>query len=143
MVTDQEIIAEVRSWIGGAWIHGQALKGPKPDGGADCIQFIIKVAKTFGWVPVSYKPAPYNRDYALHNDVSLIKQEISKFCDEVVNLKVGDVMLYISGRCASHAGIYIGNNKIVHAHIRRGIVEDGLKDMKEPLDSIWRFKQNA
>lgn len=135
---EKKIISEARSWINPPtkWMHGVALKGYR----TDCVQFIISLAKEFGWIPQDYKTFPYNQDYALHNDTSLIKQEIMKFCDEVTDgMKVGDIVLFKFGKCASHAGIYIGNNRVVHAHVRQGVIEDDIKNIVKPIDSIWRF----
>jgi cell wall-associated NlpC family hydrolase len=132
---NQEIITEARLWKGTRWMHGQALRGV----GTDCIQFLISIAKKFMLVPQDYKPPAYTRDYALHNDVSLMKQEISKFCFEVKDMQSGDIILYKVGKCASHAGIYVGGNKVIHSHIKQGVIEDELRNIKFPVDSVWRF----
>lgn len=133
---EKQIIEEARSWIGTKWIHGQALKGV----GTDCIQMIISIAKTFGWIPQNYTVAPYNQDYALHNETSQIKAGIVEFCYEVTDgkYKVGDIMLFAFGKCASHAGIYVGDNRIVHAPIKYGVLEDNIKNVGKPLESVWR-----
>src|SRR3990172_3069107 len=105
-MTDQEIITEARSWMRPPtpWKHGIALKGF----GADCIQFIVAMVKGFGWLPAGYETKKYNQDYALHNDLSVLKRDIAEFCVEVQvdALKVGDILLFVYGRCANHAGLY-------------------------------------
>lgn len=134
--TREDVIAEVESWKGTQWMHGVALKGYR----TDCVQYLIQIAKHFGWIPESYVPPKYRQDYALHNDDSILKVLISEVCYEIdsESKDIGDILLFVSGKCASHAGIYIGRNRMVHAHILSGVREDGID--KRILDSVWRFK---
>jgi NlpC/P60 family putative phage cell wall peptidase len=133
---DNLIIAEVRSWIGNRWRHGQAFKGQ----GTDCVQWLLVLGKQFGWVPQSYKPPRYNRDWALHNNESILLQEIQKFCSPVnyPDIKVGDVLIFKYSMAESHAGIYIGEGRMVHAHIRQGVIEEDVKRYDDKLSSCWR-----
>ena len=136
-MNNNEIINEARSWIGTKWIHGQALKGV----GTDCVHFLIAIAKTFNWIPQNYKPPVYNQDWALHNEESILLKELEKFCYKIESpFQVGDVLTFIFGKCVSHAGIYIGDNKMVHAYIRRGVVESSIEHYKKYFHSAWRIK---
>lgn len=135
---------EICSWIGKRWIHGQALKTE----GADCIQFIIAVSKTVGWLPKEYRSIKYAKDWAIHNDRSILKEEMKKYCVQVFTdnimlnldkLQVGDIVLMVSGKTSGHAGFYIGDGNIVHAHIRNGITQEELKVYIDKIDSVWRF----
>jgi NlpC/P60 family putative phage cell wall peptidase len=137
--SDAEIIAEARSWIGTRWMHGTALKGVA----TDCIGFIASLAITFGWIPQNYKMPKYKQDWALHNSESIMMAEIAKFGREIPlgsPLEIGDVLLFKYGRCASHAGIYIGDNRMVHAHIRNQVEEAILSMYKFKLTSVWRVR---
>jgi len=132
-MTDREIISNAREWVGTKWMHGACIKGYR----VDCIQFIVAIAKQNGWLPLDYKTKPYNQDYALHNSASLIKKEIGEYCYKVDTPQIGDVLLFTFGKCASHAGVYVGRDKIIHAHIKYGVIEDNVDYSK--LDSTWRF----
>lgn len=128
MVTDKDIIAELDSWIGTPWKHGIALKGF----GADCIQFIIGVAKQFQWLPEDYTSIKYNKDWAVHNARSILEEELAKVASRVISgsiddlnlLKTGDVIIFRFGKCASHAGMYVGDGVMVHALIRQFVMRD-------------------
>ena len=122
MQSDEQIIAEARSWVGTKWKHGVALKGF----GTDCVQFIVAIAKQFEWIPNDLKTPKYNRDWALHNSESLLIPELEKHCHRVNfhEVQVGDVLIFKYGQCASHAGIYIGDGRMVHSHVRHGVQED-------------------
>lgn len=134
---DVEIIKEARSWVKTPWIHGQCVKGY----GTDCIQYIIAIGKKFGWVPNEYQPPRYRIDYAIHNDKSIMLVELGKFCERVDNLRlaeVGDVLVFKHGqRCAAHAGIYIGPDRMVEASIKGGVREASIKNSKG-FHSLWR-----
>lgn len=139
---------EICSWIGKRWIHGQSVKSE----GADCIQFIVAVAKTAGWIPQDYKTIKYARDWAIHNDKSILKEEIKKHASLVIldsntvmsnlhKLQVGDIILIISGQTSGHAGFYIGDGNIVHSHIRHGILQEKLSVYNDKIDSVWRINK--
>jgi len=135
-----EFIEEAKTWKGTKWRHGQALKGDS----TDCIQWIGYLGKQFGFIPKEYKFPRYSRDWALHNNFSILKQEISKFCYKKDIMEKGDILLFIFGKTSSHAGIYLGNNEMIHSHIKNGVEIINLnqhinKTEKyiDILDSIW------
>lgn len=137
---ESEMIAEIRSWEGTKWVHGQAIKGR----GTDCVQFLTKLGKTFGWVPEDYEMPVYNKDWALHNSQSVLKAELAKFCDPTsYPWKIGDILVFVFGLTASHAAIYIGDRLVVHAHIKKGVMCCKVEDLKDEkgryqFDSVWR-----
>lgn len=135
-MTNEEIINIIRSWKGTKWIHGQSLKGV----GTDCIQFIISVGKELNWLDSNYKSIKYSRDWALHNDRSILLEEIKKLCNEVPlgEIQIGDILIFTFGKCAGHSGFYIGDNKIIHSKIKAGVVEETF-NLKN-FHSAWRIK---
>lgn len=139
-MNEKLIIEEIRSWINPPtkWMHGVALKGY----GADCIQFLVALAKVFKWLPDDFKTIKYDRDFALHNADSILLKEIENYCIRLEDrdFQVGDILLFNFGRCASHAGIYIGDGKMVHAHIRAGVEEIDVNRIMDKFVSVWRFK---
>lgn len=136
-MNEQEIINEAKSWKNTKWMHGVALKGY----GVDCVQFIVALAKTFGWLPEGYKTLKYNRDFALHNSDSILLEEIENYCVKVEDdFRIGDILIFNFGKCGNHAGIYIGDERMIHAHIKRGVEEIEIKKMKDKYVSAWRFK---
>jgi cell wall-associated NlpC family hydrolase len=138
MIIDRsELIEEACSWVGTPWIHNQALKGV----GTDCIQFIVVLGKMVGSVPESYNSPKYNRDWALHNGRSILLEEMKKFCDKISIDKMlpGDIIITNQGLCASHAAFYIGDDLVIEARIRGGVVRSSLNKISGSINSIWRL----
>jgi NlpC/P60 family putative phage cell wall peptidase len=137
-MTREDIVIEARSWIGTRWMHGQAVKGR----GADCVQWIAALGRQIGLIPDDYVTIRYTRDWALHNDTSVLIGEMSHFCVPISLLEIepGDILVFKQGRCASHAAVYIGNETMIHAHMRHGVIEAPVNTMRTQLDSAWRWK---
>ena len=139
MTTDAELIAEIKSWKGTRWIHGQCVKGV----GVDCVRFVCAIGRYAGWVPKNYSVPVYEIDWALHNEVSMLESEIRKFADRIGSpFRPGDILLFIYGKCASHAGIYIGDNKMVHSYRGQGVVESSLSHYVKSFHSAWRPRKH-
>lgn len=142
-MTQEQIMKEVNSWLKPftPWKHGIALKGY----GADCLQFVVALAKSFGWLPKDFKTTKYAADYALHNDISILKQGLADYCTEIKieDIQAGDVLIYTYGRCANHAGMYLGNGKLVHSHVQNGVVTVDVGTMTDKFDSAWRFNEQC
>jgi NlpC/P60 family putative phage cell wall peptidase len=134
-----QIIDECRSWIGTKWRHYCKIKGY----GVDCIWLVVEVFKSVGLLGEIEIPY-YTRDWALRRSESLLEKYILDYCYEVDkdDLDVGDLLLYKYGKCSSHVAIYIGNNRAIHSHIKRGVVEFDLneKGMPERLTKTFRLK---
>lgn len=135
---DEKIIKETESWLGTPWMHGQALKGV----GADCVRFIVAVAKNLDWIPQNYLPPPYNQDWALHNEISILEQELQKFGHKVEPpYIVGDIITFIYGKCASHAGIYVGDNQMIHSYRWHGVAKAAIAHYADKFHSAWRVNR--
>lgn len=137
---DKEILAEIISWKGTRWRHMQSVKGE----GVDCVHFPLAVAKNLGWVKQDYIPIKYARDWATHNDFSMLTRELEILTDKVPlsgnDLRVGDILAMQMEKCVGHLGMYIGNEEIIHCHIRRGVIIEPISLYAKQLHSVWRFK---
>jgi len=135
---ENRLVKECLEWRGTKWAHCCALKGYK----ADCIQFIIAVYQSLGLVDKSFKTQKYQQDWALHNSRSVLMEDIEKHCMRVrlTDIRIGDIITFDYGKCTSHAALYIGKGKIVHAKIRQGVVESYLVDYQNIINSAWRLK---
>ncbi len=145
MLEHEKLMSELEEWIGSRWMHGQAVKGYA----TDCVQFLVHVGKKMDWVPPEYEPPKYNRDWALHNNESVLEQEIGRFCNRLQmteeqlrrleGIEVGDILLFREGMCASHAGLLVEDGVMIHAHIRKGVVKEPISQyFLERLKSVWR-----
>lgn len=138
-------IGEARDWLGTRWMHGVGVKAV----GTDCVQYIVALGRRFGWVPQDYQPPVYARDWALHNHRSILLEELARFADRVNSQEraPGDILTFVHGKCASHAGIYLGAGRFIHAHVRHGVCEARLADgsgrdgrWEERIHSVWRVR---
>ncbi len=140
---NEAYVKEAETWIGTKWRHGQVLKGDS----TDCIQWLIYLGREFGWVPKDFIVPKYSRDWALHNKESALKKGISQFCNEVKEMQIGDILLFKFGKTDSHAGVYCGDNEMIHAHIKNGVERVKLTQhcskserYIDVLEGIWRPK---
>lgn len=137
---DSKIIDVLRSWKGTKWMHGVALKGYR----ADCGQFVLAVGKELGWVPQDHAVKAYNRQRALHESCALISEEISRLAGIArislgSPLKIGDILVFRTGRGEGHVGIYTGDGLMMHCSIKHGVEEIRVDHPKlGELVAIWR-----
>lgn len=142
-MVNEDFVREAETWLGTKWRHGQALKGDS----TDCVQWIGLLGKKFNWIPENYRFPKYSKDWALHNSKSVLRETIVLFCDEVKEMKIGDILLFKFGKTGSHAGIFCGGEMMIHSHIRNGVEKIKLTQYcnkteryVDVLESIWRPK---
>jgi hypothetical protein len=106
-----ELIREVSSWLGTP--HRYAGNSRE---GADCSGFVMEVFRTVYQVRLPRSSA----------DMAAFSRNISK-----AQLQEGDLVFFRTsgGRRISHVGIYLSNNKFIHASSSRGVV---VSDLDEP-----------
>lgn len=134
---EEDFINECKKWLRTPWMHGVACKGYR----TDCIQFVIYIAKQFQWIPQDYDPPKYRIDWHLHNTESILENEIAKFCNKITldEIEIGDIILIKTGKCASHASFYIGEDKLIESHILHGVHIIDIKEYSKKITSIWRI----
>ena len=135
---EKEIVKEAESWLRTPWKHNVSLKG----WGTDCIQFIVSLYKTYGWLNNDFETGIYTRDWALHNSRSLLLEGLDKVCvkKELSERIIGDIITFTYGKTVSHVGMYIGNDEVIHVHIRQGVTKTNLDRLTDKLTSVWRIK---
>ena len=74
--------------------------------------------------------------------------EIHKSCDKISKNKLeeGDLVFFIiNGRSISHVGVYLKDNKFVHASTKRGVIVSDLDEAyyKKYFYSAGRFKKES
>ena len=75
---------------------------------------------------------------------------VQKYCDEVTDLQIGDFLLYKYGRCISHAAVYIGQDRVIHALINQGVIVTEMSDVMfcdhrglSRLKYIYRWREDT
>ena len=118
-ISPETIIAEARSWLETPYRHHADVKGT--NGGVDCAMFLVRVFVDIGAVP-AFDPRPYPTDFYMHSDEPRYLGWISQYGHQVDEGEPGDIATFQFGRSVSHAGIYIGDDLMIHAFQKAGKV---------------------
>lgn len=108
-LTNRKLIDYVHQWWGTPYRIGGTTKA-----GIDCSGFVRGlVADTYGL------------------DLPRSSREQAHYCKRIGKneVKEGDLVFFSSGRHISHVGMYLANNKFVHASTSMGVV---ISDLDEP-----------
>lgn len=145
------VIEEAHSWIGTPYFWLSDRKGV----GIDCAMFLVRIFVDTGIV-APFDPRPYPAEWHLHQDEERYLDWIYPFAAEKADgeLIPGDVLLFHYGRTFSHSGVYIGNNKIIHAFLpdrvcMKARLEDVAfklksgKDRRRKVFDIWHKKRET
>ncbi|RYE23551.1 MAG: NlpC/P60 family protein [Sphingobacteriales bacterium] len=107
---NQTLITTVAEWIGTPYRHAGYSKA-----GIDCSGFVSKMYKDIFGIDLTHSSSAM-----IYQMKETVKKE---------DLKEGDILFFrIHGKRISHVGMYLGENKFVHASITRGIVVDDLRE---------------
>lgn len=104
------LFAEIDSWMGTPYRYGKHEKRV----GTDCSGFTMEIYDKIYGIKLNR-----SSDGQVANTVDIKKED----------LQIGDLIFYVTrGQRISHVGLYIGNNKFVHATTSRGVI---ISDMNE------------
>lgn len=139
----QSIIDEALTWIDTPYQHQARVKGA----GVDCAMLVTGVAYNIGLVTSDdlVKIPNYPRDWHLHKDEPILTKIMESFgCVEINanKAKPGDIVVFQLGRCASHLGILLQDNKVIHAFggsINKVIVNELSGKWKERMIQVYKF----
>lgn len=105
------LIAEARKWIGTPYKYGG-----KNRSGTDCSGFVMQV-------------------YLMSEAIKLPRTTVDQreFCDNIKRkeLRPGDLVFFSnkkSKRSVTHVGLYMGDNRIIHASTSRGVIISDLDE---------------
>lgn len=118
-----KIVEVAKSWLNTPYHSMAKIKGV----GVDCGQFIIAVYEECGLVE-SISTGSYTHDWHLHKGEEKYLNFVEKYCDKVDTPLPGDIIVFQFGRCVSHGGIFIGENKIIHSYVNLGVIYSDIND---------------
>lgn len=144
MTVGERIVAEARAWLGTPHVNMAKVKGV----GVDCGMLLIGVLEGARIIKTdTINIAPYSNMWHLSHSEEWFLRYVQKYCNEVTDLQIGDFLLYKYGRCISHAAIYIGQDKVIHALIDQGVVITEMSDVmfydakgRSRLRGAYRFR---
>jgi cell wall-associated NlpC family hydrolase len=114
---DQKLISCMASWLGVPYKYSGETRQ-----GTDCSGMVMAIYKEV------YKKDLFRSSMEQMKNVTLIKKE---------ELKTGDLVFFkIGGDKVTHVGIYIGENKFIHASTQRGVV---INSLEEEYFKKWFF----
>lgn len=107
-----KIVQEARKWLGTPYVYGGQTRGK----GTDCSGMTMTVIEKVADVRIPRNSAK-QQEYCMTIDRRL--------------LEPGDLVFFASkrgGSRVSHVGIYIGENKVIHASASRGVIISSLSE---------------
>lgn len=126
MTIGARIAVEARTWLGTPHVNMAKVKGV----GVDCGMLLIGVLEGAQIIKSdTISIAPYSNMWHLSHSEEWFLRYVQKYCNEVTDLRIGDFLLYKYGRCISHAAIYIGHGKVIHALIDQGVIITEMQDV--------------
>lgn len=145
MTTGERIAKAAMPWLGTPHVNQARVRGC----GVDCGMLLIAALEDAGVIPKDSIPiAPYSNEWHLHHSEEWFLHYVEMYCEKVETMEPGDFLLFQYGRCISHGAIYIGNNTVIQAVIRQGVILTELNDVmfydshgKTRLRGIYRFKE--
>ncbi len=102
-----EIIAEAETWLGAPYVYGGEAKD-----GVDCSGFVMEVYSAVGIKIARTATSQY-----------LQSEKIPK-----ENCRAGDLIFFGNSGKISHVGIFVGENKMIHASSSRGVIVSSLDE---------------
>ena len=115
------VVAEALTWLGTPYHHHARIKGV----GVDCAQILLAVYA--GLIP-ELDPGLYPPDWHLHRSeersIEWLKAAGAVQTSGLWSVRgalPGDVALFQFGRCFSHAGIVLDDERVVHAYLNRKV----------------------
>ncbi|MEX0422132.1 bifunctional murein DD-endopeptidase/murein LD-carboxypeptidase [Providencia rettgeri] len=115
--TKSKIMNQYADWKGVAYRLGGTTKN-----GVDCSSFVQRT---------------FLEQFGVELPRTTSEQESSGKSVKRNNLKVGDIVLFKTGRTMKHVGIYIGDEKFVHASTSSGVI------VSEMTNSYWSKRYYA
>lgn len=110
-IAHAKLFEAIEEWMGTPYGYGRHQKQK----GTDCSGFTMEI---------------FNAVYGIRLNRSSADQVANTREVKKSELEIGDLVFFnIRGNRISHVGIYIGNNKFVHASTRRGVI---ISDLDEP-----------
>ncbi|ARB06120.1 minor tail protein [Dinoroseobacter phage vB_DshS-R5C] len=135
------VVEKARSWIGTPYRHQQKVKGA----GCDCLGLLRGVYEEVTGL-LSEKPPPYTPSWGEAQGQELMLAAAAKYLVPATEIEPGAVLVFRMkpGAVAKHCSIVTEKDAMVHAHIRRGVVEEFLVPYwTRRIAGIFKFPEDA
>jgi cell wall-associated NlpC family hydrolase len=125
--TREDVISELRDWLGTPYHHAARVKGA----GVDCLMLLLEVygrAGVFARMGVDAAAIAiprYSRDIMLHRNEETYLEGVRRYAVETDQPAPGNIALWKFGRIYSHAAIITDWPMIIHAYAPEKMVVIG------------------
>lgn len=124
MAPRDRVVAAAMGWVGTPYHPHGRIKGV----GVDCVHLLCAVYEEAGVAP-HCDPGDYPRDWHQHrNEERYLSGLVCNGAREVDDPQRGDIVMWRFARTFSHAGIYIGDDMVVHACVGMGVIVSGMSE---------------
>lgn len=114
------IVEEALTWVGTPFVNCADIKGPA--GAVDCAMLLVRCYVDTGRL-APFDPRPYPPNWHIHRNeqrfLGWIQDRLG--AHEVLEPKLGDVVIWQFGRCFAHGAILINTAEVVHAYAIAGM----------------------
>jgi NlpC/P60 family putative phage cell wall peptidase len=118
------VLAEAKTWLRTPYHHQARIKGA----GVDCLLLLCEVYQAAGLIPY-VDPTPYPQNWHVHRSDERYLDGVTQYARQTTTApNVGDFVLFKFGRAYSHAGIYAGNDLLIHSLVDRGVIQTSLQE---------------
>lgn len=131
MMTKEEgerVAQAALAWLGTPHVHQAKVKGR----GVDCGHLLLAALEDAGLMEKdSFVVNPYSPEWHLHHAEEWFLRYVKMIAEEVSlsEMQPGDFLMYQFGRCVSHGGIYVGQGRVCHAVVDKGVILTDLGDV--------------
>jgi hypothetical protein len=134
------------SWVGTPFHANGRVKGP--NGGVSCVGLVYAISLEIGLIAegeINLPDAPIA--WHNHNDFSLladffrspeVRSRIKRMPDKD-HYEVGDLITLKVKRAEHHLCWLIEENKVIHCHMKKGVMVSHLKNLEALIEGVYRI----
>jgi NlpC/P60 family putative phage cell wall peptidase len=140
-MSDAEIVAEARLWLGTPYRHQASTLGA----GCDCLGLLRGVWRQTGRIEPLVPPYSPDWDEVNREDVLLRAAQAHLLQVPMTDVVPGRVLLFRMrrGAIAKHLGLCSGSDRFIHAYTGHGVVESRLSEpWRRRIAAVFRFPEN-
>jgi len=129
-------MVKIKDLIGGRFVNG----GRSVRAGMDCWGLVMEVYRRYGIAIPDFTVGAF--DYVVINALMDEAVESQKW-EEVGKPAIGDVPLVVLMRMhptlITHAGVYVGGNRIIHTMKMTGVIMSRVDGLKSRIEGYYRY----
>ena len=132
-------MVKVKDLVGGKFVSG----GRSVQAGMDCWGLVMEVYRRYGAVVPDFSVGAF--DYAIINALmdeavgSSVWEKVDRPYDKDAPLVV---LMRMHPKLITHAGLYVGGNRIIHTMKMTGVILSRIDGLKSRITGYYRYDKN-